>query len=102
ELPRSQHRIVKKQLVKIAQAEKEQRRGVLFLDDGILSHQRRGWLSHRSSLTTEDTEVHRGKPQASSVYLCVLCCSHSTRARIITSLSAVLSVENWVLRPAVR
>src|SRR6185437_1326884 len=46
QLAGGQHRVVKKHLVEIAQAEKQQRRGMIFLDRGVLPHQRGGELGH--------------------------------------------------------
>ena len=43
---RGEDGIVKKKLVKITQTKEEQRAGMLFLDGGILPHQRRGRLGH--------------------------------------------------------
>ena len=45
---RRHHRVFEKQLVEIAQAKEQQRVGMVFLDRGVLPHQRSGRLAHRS------------------------------------------------------
>ena len=48
QLTRRYDRVVEEQLVKVSHAKKQQRAGVLFLDRGMLPHQRRGkFAAHR-------------------------------------------------------
>ena len=47
QLARGDHGVLEEELVEIAQAKEEQRVGMLFLDRGILPHQRSGGLAHR-------------------------------------------------------
>ena len=47
QLARGQHRVVEEKLVEIPQPEEQQSVGMLFLDGGILPHQRRRGLGHR-------------------------------------------------------
>ena len=47
QLARRDDGVLEKQLVEVAQAKKQQRVGMLFLDGSVLPHQRRGRLGHR-------------------------------------------------------
>ncbi len=47
QLARRQYRVIEEKLVEIPQPEKQQSVGMLFLDGGILPHQRRRGLGHR-------------------------------------------------------
>ncbi len=46
QLTRGHHRVFKEEFVEVSQAEEEQRVGMLFLDRGILPHQRSGGFGH--------------------------------------------------------
>ncbi len=50
QLARGDHRIFEEKFVEVTQAEEEERIGMLFLDRGILPHQRCGGLAHRREL----------------------------------------------------
>ena len=50
QLARGDDRILEEELVEVAQAEEQQRAGMLFLDRGVLPHQRRGGLAHGRKL----------------------------------------------------
>ncbi len=51
---RGDHRVFEEQLVEIAEAKEEQRVGMLFLDRGVLPHQRSGRLAHRNGRNCAD------------------------------------------------
>ena len=61
---RGQDRVVKEKLVEIPQAEEQQGAGMLFLDGGILPHQRSGRLGHlwrvRGRIITKEIAGFRG------------------------------------------
>ncbi len=50
QLARGDHRVLEEELVEVAQAEEQQRVGMLFLDRGVLPHQRSGRLAHGRKL----------------------------------------------------
>jgi hypothetical protein len=60
---RGEDRVVKKEFVEISQTKKEEGAGMLFLDGGILPHQRGGRLSHfkglRARIITNDALLSR-------------------------------------------
>lgn len=47
---RSGDRVVEEELVKVTQPEEQERVGMLFLDGGVLPHQRRGSFIHRAAV----------------------------------------------------
>ena len=49
ELAGGQHGIVEEQFVEIAEAEEQKSVGMLFLNGGVLAHQRRGGIGHKRS-----------------------------------------------------
>ena len=54
QLPRRHYGILEEKFVEVAEAEEDERVGMLFLDRGILPHQRGGRLSHRIGANCAD------------------------------------------------
>src|ERR1035437_10089657 len=54
QLPRREHGVLEEEFVEVAQPEEDERVGMVFLDRGILPHQRGGRLSHRIGANCAD------------------------------------------------
>ncbi len=57
ELARGGDGVIEEELVKIAHAEEQQRGGMLFLDGGVLPHQRCGGFTHEEKLRVSKGRV---------------------------------------------
>ena len=59
-------RVIEEELVEVADAEKQQRGGMLFLDGGVLPHQRCGGFTHEEKLGSRKGEYSRANVLARS------------------------------------